>query len=240
MSLTISWNTQTTALVEGDLIARSYEHTLAFDCVTSITVEGVSTLTKHAVESGAPISDHKRADPRTVTIEAIVSNTPLDVPPPSGYGNSNDVTTSLEKEGKGAVIVFSREFDRIQDVIETLDRLRLESTPVTLSTGRRTFDEVQIVQVTEPFEVEDGDSQRFTIAIQEVRIAQSRTVETPRPREPRGASRTDRGGQEGESAADQRVSTIQAAREDYAARREAGESPTDAALGSLGTAFGGG
>lgn len=237
----ISWSTQTTALGDdGDLEARAFEHSVAFDAVTSITVEGTSVLTEHAVESGAPISDHKRANPRRITIEAVVSNTPIDRPPASGYGEAStvEVRTTKPDDGSGNVQEFLTAFDRIQDVIDTLDRLRLEATAVTLSTGRRTFEAVQIVSVSEPREVEDGDTQRFTIEIQEVRIAQSRTVDAPRPREPRGARERDRGGQEGAGADSQSTSAITAARDEYNRRIEAGESRWDAAQGAGRSAFG--
>lgn len=199
MTLAISWSTQSTALGDdGDLEARATEHLLVFDAVTSVTVEGASVLTEHAVESGSPISDHKRANPRRVSIEAIVSNTPIDRPPASGYGDAGDVTTSTTKpdDGSGNVLTYSADFDRIADVIVTLDRLRLEATGVTISTGRRTFEAIQIVFVSEPRETEDGTSQRFSIECQEIRVAQSRTVDAPRPREPRGARERERGGQE--------------------------------------------
>jgi hypothetical protein len=234
--LRISWNTQNFTLADsGDLEAASYEHTLEFDVITSETHEGSSVLTEHAVESGAPISDHKRANPRRIAIEAIVSNTPLGAPPRSGYAETTIETSLSKDEGMPNVLVFSRRFDRIQDVLATLDRLRLEATSVTLTTSRRTYDAVQIVSVTEPRAPEDGDTQRFQIEIQEVRVAQSRTVEAPRPREPRGQDQRDRGGQEAQD--DRRTSAIQRGRDEYDRRIAAGESRTDASMGAVGAMF---
>lgn len=241
MTLRISWSTQTTSLASsGDLEARSVEHGLVFDCVTTETHEGTSVLTEHAVESGAPISDHKRANPDRVTIEAIVSNTPLGAPPESGYGASG-ITAEVRKgadqnDQSGQVVIFSAEFDRISDAVATLRRLRLENTPVTVSTRVHTYDDCQIVGVTTPREISDGDSVRFQIEVQSVRIAQSRTVDAPQPREPRGRPPTDRGGQE---AREEQSSALQRGRDDYNRRREAGESREDAALGAIGAAFGG-
>lgn len=239
--LRISWSTQTTALGDGgDLESRSYEHTLEFDAVTSETHEGLAVLTEHAVESGAPLADHKRQNPRRVSIEAVVTNTPLGPPPPSGYGHSDNVTAevraSANSTASAVVVHFSATFDRMADAWLTLDRLLSEDTMVTLSTAKKTYENVQIVGVTVPREAEDGDSIRFQIEIQEVRVAQSRTVDSPQPREARGASARDRGGQEAQDES-RRVSTIAAARDGYAARREAGESRTDAALGAMGDAF---
>jgi hypothetical protein len=121
--LTISWSTQSeTRDAAGELSATGQEHTLRFDCITSESHEGTSVLTEHTVESGAPISDHKRANPRRISIEAIVSNTPLDAPPPSGYGQTTIQTSLSTDQGKPSVTVFSAPFDRIGDVLATLDR----------------------------------------------------------------------------------------------------------------------
>lgn len=242
MTLLISWSTQTTSLdAAGDLQARSVEHTLAFDAVLSETHEGTSVLTEHAVESGAPISDHKRANPDRISIEALVTNTPLDAPPASGYGTSG-ISTSFNKDEApegAAVLLFSATFDRISDVVQTLRRLRLESTPVTVSTRIHTYENVQVVGVSTPREPGDGDSVRLNIEFQQVRIAQTRTTDTPAPREPRGTPTTDRGGQEATDAATRRQSALDAAREEYNRRREAGEGVGDALMGAVAAGAGG-
>ena len=228
--LRISWSTSATSTSEaGDLESKSTEHTLQFDAVTSESHEATSVLTEHAVESGAPISDHKRANPERISIEALITNTPLDTPPPSGYGTSG-ITTSLSKEDdKVSVLLYSAKFDRISDVISTLRRLRLEATELTVSTRIHTYESVQLVSVTVPRTPEDGESVKVTLELQQVRIAQSRTVDAPRPREPRGRPRTDRGGQEGGETR-QTQSTLSAFRE----RLDAGEGFQSAALGALG------
>ncbi len=249
--LAISWSTATEGIVfsedeseEGIREVVFTENVLQFDAVTSESHEFVSELTEHAVETGAPISDHKREKPRRLTIEALVSNTPLDAPPPSGYGASG-VTASVaaepaEGEGQRAraqVVVFSATFDRMVDVLDTLDRLRVEGTFVTITTRVRTYDALQIVSVTAPREPGDGDTLRLTLECQEVRIAETRTIDTPAPREPRGDRTTDRGSREGR---DERLrSGLATARDDIAERMEGGDSFFDAVGGSLGSVFGG-
>jgi len=238
--LSISWDTEGTDLDpdSGDLIGTLTIHVLEFDCVTSETHEGASMATEHTVESGVPLTDHVRPLPRRLTLEAIVTNTPLDAPPSSGNSGSQvTATTQTVDEVKANVLVFSAPFDRIADVIAAIDAIRLGAKAVTVSTAHRTYDSVILLRVTEPREVDDGDSLRFTIEIQEIRVAESRTVDSPRPREPRSAATTDRGGQE---ATDQtrESSTVARARDEYDRRRAAGESRTEAAMGAAGAAFG--
>lgn len=238
--LAIAWDTEVLGVDEnGDLTAAASIHLLQFDCVTSEKHEGTNTITEHTVESGSPLTDHSRANPRRLSIEAIVTQTPLDAPPLSGTGDSNNVTASIQQEttAKANVITFSQPFDRIHDVIAALDSLRIDAVPVTISTKHRTYDEVLIQGVTEPREVDDGDSLRFSIEIQEIRIAESRTVDSPRPRESRGASTTDRGGQEATDAT-RESSTLARARDAYDERRARGEDRSTAAMGALGDAVG--
>lgn len=238
--LAIAWDTEVLGTDEnGDLTSSASIHLLQFDCVTSEKHEGSSIATEHTVESGAPLTDHKRPLPRKLSIEAIVTQTPLDAPPLSGTGDSNNVTASIQQEpnARANVVTFSQPFDRIRDVINALDSLRLDATSVTISTKHRTYDEVQIMTVTEPREADDGDSLRFSIEIQEIRVASSRSVDSPRPRESRGASTSDRGGQEAGDAT-RESSTLARARDEYDRRRAAGESRSDAALGAAQAAVG--
>ena len=254
--LTISWSTAEEGIVfsedateEGTRELTFTENTIQFDCVTSETHEGISELTEHAVETGAPISDHKRTKPRRLTIEALVTNTPIDAPPPSGASaGASPVTAEVrteddaeQSEGGGQrsraqVLVFSAAFDRMTDVCNALDALRVGDTFVTITTRVRTYENMQIVSVTSPREAADGDSLRFTIEAIEVRIAETRTVDTPSPREPRGSSTTERGSREGSEPL---ASTLSTVRDDYDTRRASGESRSDAAMGAIGGLFGG-
>ena len=206
MTLQIGWESEQTLFDgAGESATEIAFHVLEFDCVTSETHEGTSVLTEHAVESGAPVSDHKRANPDRVSIEAIVTNTPLDAPPPSGFASSN-VTVRISKDG-AQVKEFSEAFDRVQDVIDTLDRLRLESVPITLSTRWKTYENVQIVSVVRPRDSTDGDSSRFTVDLVSVRTAFARDIDAPLPREPRGNPRRDRGAREAEEVTDPELSS---------------------------------
>lgn len=48
-----------------------------FDVVTADTYDAVMALSTHPVEKGAAITDHAREEPKHLSIEAFVSNTPL-------------------------------------------------------------------------------------------------------------------------------------------------------------------
>lgn len=48
-----------------------------FDVVSTESYEAVMAITAHPVERGAPVVDHARPEPKRITIEGFVSNTPL-------------------------------------------------------------------------------------------------------------------------------------------------------------------
>jgi len=198
VSLQISWATEEN-LFEGSgvVVPSQVFHLLEFDCVLSESHDAHSEVTEHAVESGAPISDHKRATPRRLTIEGFVTNTPLDAPPSSGAGETT-ITTSVSQDG-AQVRVFSEEFDRIRDVWDVLERLRLDAIPVGITTTWRDYEDVQIVGVMVKRDSPEG-AVPFMIECVEVRIARTREVDDPVALEPRGAGENNRGAREGEDA----------------------------------------
>lgn len=229
MTLQITWTTEENQFEgTGVVVNETVFHALEFDAVMSETHEGRSEMTEHAVESGAVLSDHKRNLNRTLTLEGLVTNTPLDAPPASGFAQVN-VSTSISKEnGAPSVKVFSTEFNRVRDVWDTLERLRVEAIPVSISTEWRDYEDVQILSVTLPRNTPE-DAATFAIEISEIRIANSREIDTPAPREPRGTRETDRGSREGEDAT-ARGSVLDSVRD----RMEGGESLLDAVAGTFG------
>jgi len=191
MTLQISWATETESDVDGETVLTSAYHVLEFDAVTSEEHTAESDLTDHVVESAAAISDHKRPKPRSLSIEAIVSNTPLSFPPSSGFASSS-VTAEIATSGpaKANVLTFSGEFDRIQDVEATLERLRSEAIDLTVETRVRTYDNVQLVSVSIP-RADPVDAITIKLGLREVFRASTQIVDAPLPREPRGGRTTE-------------------------------------------------
>jgi len=191
MSLTIEWATDSEAVTSaGEIEISSSFHVLEFDAVTSVRHTWESEITEHVVESGAAISDHKRRKPDRVEIRAMVTNTPIGAPPRSGFAVSTTIASVQAGAADAAVLQFSEPFDRIADVLATLQRLRSEAIDLTVVTRERTYDNVQITSATVARENSD-DSIELDISIVEVRRAETQTVEAPLPREPRAQGRSE-------------------------------------------------
>jgi len=192
MTLEISWETEAESVEDGEAVITASYHLLEFDAVLSEEHEAESEMTDHVVESSEAISDHKRAKPRALRLDVLVTNTPIGVPPPSGFG-TRAISARVRKDvgnAKANVIVFSEEFDRVADVASTLDRLRAEAVDLTVATAIRTYERVQLLSVSIPRK-EPEDAASFSLRFREVFRAETQTVDAPLPREPRGASRSE-------------------------------------------------
>lgn len=201
--LTINWSTSILQTDDaGDLVASDTEHVLRFDAVTKEVHEWAGVSTEHPVE-GPSISDHKTAQPDLLTLEVKVSNQPLGDPPPSGYA-AGGVTSFVDVSDvvKGvSVRQFSREFDRVADVMFTLHRLAREPTLVTIITEGRTYSSVSIERVVMPRD-SASDIRTFSLDLKEISTVTTREVAAPESREARGQRAGDRGSQEGREAAE--------------------------------------
>ena len=170
---------------------------LEVDAVMSESHEVMATLTDHPVERGADLSDHKRPGQRRYRLEGLVTNTPIGSIPLSGENSSaNDVSGAVrDSPAKATVLQFSDRFDRVRDVLDALTVLVETAQLVTVTTDVRTYDAAQIVGVVAPRSAEAGDSITFTVDITQVRIAETRDVGAPVPRQPRGRRTRDNGAQ---------------------------------------------
>lgn len=196
MTLSISWSTSEQRSDGATMDSVSVEHVLAFDAVTSETHDTGSTITESPVEAGAPISDHKRPLQRRLSIEAVVTNTPIGRVPDSGDGSGEIAFSEQKSEGAGAVVrVYTTSFDRMTSVLSVLDRLATEAIAVTITTRVRTYEALQIRSVSAPRKSDDGDSITFQIEAVEIRIVEALRVDIPDPLEPRGQRGVDAGAQ---------------------------------------------
>jgi hypothetical protein len=66
-SIVLEWTDKPTGAVQY----------LRFDVVTNETREALAEITEHPVEDGAPVVDHSRTKPKTLSITGYVSNKPL-------------------------------------------------------------------------------------------------------------------------------------------------------------------
>jgi len=107
-------------------------------------------ITEHQVESGSDIADHVRAKPTTLTVEGIVSDTPI--------GDLADRRASSVPPSQEA-------YERLQDINKARQ-------PVTVVTSLSTYTDMVIETLTPPRDRRTGKALRFTCVFKQVRVAE--------------------------------------------------------------------
>ena len=123
MTLSISWSTSEQRSDGATMRSVSVEHVLSFDAVTSETHDTGSTITESPVEAGAPISDHKRPLQRRLSLEAVVTNTPIGRVPDSGDGSGEIAFSEQKSENANAVVRVRIDQGARAELTHTIDRL---------------------------------------------------------------------------------------------------------------------
>lgn len=110
-----------------------------------------SDVTEYPVESGSTISDNVRPRPIVITMECLVSNSPI------GFLSSRHPNAP----GGGSS-------DPADDAYEHLQKIRDRRNPVTIRTSLRTFDNMVLKDLSIPRSQGRGDELRFTATFQQI------------------------------------------------------------------------
>lgn len=133
----------------------------------SVSEEHVSTmdLTDNEVEEGVDVTDHARLKPAQLTMDCVISDTPL------GYaviGNIQNVVRSVSTLFGGT----SRSIDAYNDLLA----LQKTALPFTVYTGLRRYTNMILTELTVPRTAETGGALHFKASMREIRIVSSQNV----------------------------------------------------------------
>jgi hypothetical protein len=148
-------------------------------------------VTEHPVEAGANIADHTRAKPETLTIEGIVSNTPL-----------NRTQTRRLVESMGVVIESSSVEDSVfgqpghaEAAYATLRGLKDAGQLLTVVTGLRVYEDMVMTSLVIPRDARTGEALRFTASFKQVRLVKNKTTTQVVAKEPKAKGKVKTGKQ---------------------------------------------
>lgn len=162
--------------------------------------EKSSTVTERAVEVGASITDHVRANQNTLTLEGWISNTPITE---SGVTRGRYQRLS---SGGANVLQFPSPFDRVRDCDEVLSWM-IDSAPlVDVVTSLRTYQQMIVRRFKVDRDASTGSVLPIVLELVQPRLVETQTVTVPEPAERRGRNRANRGGQAGQTPSNQRRS----------------------------------
>lgn len=184
----------------GVVTLETATNVIEFDADVRVLHNLSALSTEQAVEAGASISDHKIAQNARLTLECMVTNTPFDAPPRSGFDAT--ITTTRDENGR---LVFSPEFSRTGDVFRALEVLVEQpilvgiETPLQGSGDLKIYENMSIVSVDAP--IESMDAIQFSIEAVQTRVVSTRTVDTPSPRELRSGRVRNSGSQQTQDTA---------------------------------------
>jgi hypothetical protein len=183
------------------------EHTLSADVVSNGVDERTAQLSDHSVETGSVITDHVVILPETLSLELVVSNTPITEV--AGFGRSNlalDVRPSQFKPG-GFLFVSSGvrsaiaglvsrpeppvavntlqptggTVDRVADVHDQLIRILQGALLVTVSFKGRVYADYLLTRVTLTSNSGEFGLGRFGVDARAFRTVTGETVQLPDP-----------------------------------------------------------
>lgn len=173
---------------------------IEFDATITAAHQSSSTVTEHAVEKGSPISDHVRQLADRLSVEAMVSNTPIKVPTTQMRGVSGSVqSTSLKyeeitrgplgfstptpKSASVEVLRFDGAFDRVRDVYAELKIIEVNGLAVGVRTvyrgGLVDYTDMALTSLTIPIDVNSGSAKLFQFELVKIRVVETRKVTPP-------------------------------------------------------------
>lgn len=181
--------------------------TLELDAAISEAHSGTNEVTDHPVEDGADITDHVRVKPDTVTIEGIISNTPVIA------GNARFEGGLETSEQNGVLVVSGVGADSLDDAraesaYQQLLKIKEDRLPVVIVTSLRQYERMILERLNVPRDARIGSALRFSATFREVRTVASQRVSVTLPKardKVRGGKKT---GTQAPPAVENRVSFL--------------------------------
>lgn len=151
--------------------------TLFIDCATVEEHTFDSEITKYPVEQGVSVADHVRRLPTRVTIEGIVSDSPI------GRMVAQRDSESFVIETADGIEIEQRSLKPSEFALAKLLAIHEAGEPVTVGTSLRVFPNMALESLTIPRDAETGFALRFRATFEQVRLVTNErtTIRTARP-----------------------------------------------------------
>lgn len=138
-----------------------------------------SEITDFPVERGASISDNIREKPATLTLEFVVTNTPISAP----LSHANNATGSYQSAGAGGagvVLKFSAEFNRVRAMMADLVRVKLLGLMFDIQSALLDYTDFAIENIQTERNDKTGNSAKFVVSFKRINLADTAAVPVPR------------------------------------------------------------
>ena len=136
------------------------------DAFLTETHKRSADVTSYPVESGGQVTDNIRIKPVQVTVEGIVSDTPLG----NALTTRNTAQAPSDESATGATL----DFLPSDEALAVLEGIFLTRELVTLVTGLKSYDNMVLFDLEIPRDAETGHALRFTAQFQQVVLVTNR------------------------------------------------------------------
>lgn len=121
-------------------------------------------ITKHPIEEGANPTDHARLLPFQISVDGMLTNTPLGAELRAARGVTSSAATSTGAVGAAGPA---------QRSMAALEKIRVDRRAVTVVSDFRTYSNMLITKIDVPRDAKNGESIRFSISMEEIRFVKS-------------------------------------------------------------------
>jgi len=182
--------------VKGRTELISLTESVKFDCVISRTHGFSSDVTSSTVEDGSTINDHIIHAPRTLTIEGMVSDYPID------QSAQQSAYESARPRSEAAASI--------------LERLWQEKTLLRVVTRLRVYDDMVIERLDWTESNEEGEALSFSMSLREIHkvaVVTTTIEKLAAPAKDLAAGKVQRGRQKKKAVAEGAITSIRSASE---------------------------
>lgn len=169
---------------------------IVLDVTEHESYEATAALSDHPVERGVNISDHVRANPDTITLEAMISNTPIVSPADQPSGSVRPATITV-----GGVPVrvntlqWATPFDRARSADTLFNALLHDGALLRVTTGLRTMESMVLTRYSADRTAATGSSLPVVLEFRQARQVSTLRTNVATPAQRRGQRAGNRGGQ---------------------------------------------
>jgi hypothetical protein len=165
---------------------------ITLDAAISEQHQAEVEVTDNPVEEGIAITDHVRPKPEVLTIEGIVTNTPLPADADAQADLQQVETVTPTGESLKISSRSSYKVGRAENAYQDLLTLKDSGKTVQVVTGLRTYDNMLMTSLSVPRDAKTGQAVRFTATFREIKIVRTQVVKVAR-KEKKTFPKTDNG-----------------------------------------------
>jgi hypothetical protein len=147
---------KTTGFCQPGLLGGSGTVALELDAIITETPEYVSTPTKNQVETGADVTDHVALEPEKVTVEGIITNTPVNI-----------------LKTVGGLLTGELFSDPSSRAFEFIKKLYDDREPFDFVGTLKVYKNMVITSLKIPREPKTGRALSFTMTLEQITLVQS-------------------------------------------------------------------